>query len=79
MIVRNAHVLMGHVNDLLETSKIEAPMLIDYGELDLSHLVRPTRTTSSRSPRTARSTSPCSHPTTLWPPRSIRPECSRCS
>ncbi len=41
MIVRNAHVLMGHVNDLLETSKIEAAMLeLDYGELDLSHLVR---------------------------------------
>ena len=32
---------MGHVNDLLETSKIEAAMLeLDYSELDLSHLVR---------------------------------------
>ena len=41
IILRNARVLMGHVNDLLETSKIEAAMLeLDYSELDLSHLVR---------------------------------------
>ena len=41
IILRNGHVLMGHVNDLLETSKIEAAMLeLDYSELDLSHLVR---------------------------------------
>jgi signal transduction histidine kinase len=41
VILRNAHVLMGHVNDLLDTSKIEAAMLeLDYTELDLSHLVR---------------------------------------
>ena len=41
VILRNARVLMGHVNDLLDTSKIEAAMLeLDYSELDLSHLVR---------------------------------------
>ena len=34
-------VLLGHVNDLLETSKIEAAKLeLDYSELDLGHLVR---------------------------------------
>ena len=41
VILRNARVLMGHVNDLLETSTIEAAMLeLGYTELDLSHLVR---------------------------------------
>ena len=41
VILRNARVLLGHVNDLLDTSKIEAAMLeLDYTELDLSHLVR---------------------------------------
>ena len=41
MILRNARVLLGHVNDLLDTSKIEASKLeLDYAELDLGHLVR---------------------------------------
>jgi len=41
VILRNARVLLGHVNDLLDTSKIEAAMLeLSYTELDLSHLVR---------------------------------------
>jgi signal transduction histidine kinase len=41
VILRNARVLLGHVNDLLETSKIEAAKLdLDYSELDLGHLVR---------------------------------------
>lgn len=41
VILRNARVLLGHVNDLLDTSKIEASKLeLDYAELDLSHLVR---------------------------------------
>ena len=41
MILRNARVLLGQVNDILETSKIEAAKLdLDYSELDLGHLVR---------------------------------------
>jgi signal transduction histidine kinase len=41
MILRNARVLLGQVNDLLDTSKIEAAKLdLDYTELDLGHLVR---------------------------------------
>ena len=41
VILRNARLLLGHVNDLLETSKIEAAKLdLDYSELDLGHLVR---------------------------------------
>jgi signal transduction histidine kinase len=41
VILRNARVLLGHVNDLLETSKIEAAKLdLTYSELDLGHLVR---------------------------------------
>jgi signal transduction histidine kinase len=41
VILRNARVLLGHVNDLLETSKIEAAKLdLEYSELDLGHLVR---------------------------------------
>jgi signal transduction histidine kinase len=41
VILRNARVLLGHVNDLLDTSKIEASKLeLDYAELDLGHLVR---------------------------------------
>ncbi len=41
VILRNARVLLGHVNDLLDASKIEASMLeLDYTDLNLSHLVR---------------------------------------
>jgi len=41
VIVRNARVLVNHVNDLLDTSKMEAAMLeLDYSELDLAHVVR---------------------------------------
>ena len=41
VILRNARLLLGHVNDLLETSKIEAAKLdLDYAEFDLGHLVR---------------------------------------
>jgi signal transduction histidine kinase len=41
VILRNARVLLTHVNDLLDTSKIEADKLeLEYAELDLAHLVR---------------------------------------
>jgi signal transduction histidine kinase len=41
VILRNARVLLGRVNDLLETSKMEAATLdLDYSDLDLGHLVR---------------------------------------
>ncbi len=41
VVLRNARVLLGHVNDLLDTSKIEAAKLeLKYAELDLAHLVR---------------------------------------
>ncbi|HWD54378.1 MAG TPA: ATP-binding protein [Acidimicrobiales bacterium] len=41
VVLRNARVLLGHVNDLLDTSKIEAAKLeLEYAELDLAHLVR---------------------------------------
>jgi signal transduction histidine kinase len=41
VILRNARLLLGHVNDLLETSRIEAAKVdLDYTELDLGHLVR---------------------------------------
>ena len=41
VILRNARVLLRHVNDLLDTSKIEAARLdLSYAELDLSYLVR---------------------------------------
>lgn len=41
VILRNARVLLAHVNDLLDTSKIEAARLeLDYAEFDLANLVR---------------------------------------
>ena len=41
VIVRNAQVLLGHVDDLLDASKIEAAMLVlEYTELDLAHEIR---------------------------------------
>ncbi|HWD54705.1 MAG TPA: ATP-binding protein [Acidimicrobiales bacterium] len=41
VILRNARVLLAHVNDLLDASKIEAAKLeLEYAELDLAHLVR---------------------------------------
>jgi signal transduction histidine kinase len=41
VILRNARVLLRHVNDLLDTSKIEAARLeLEYAELDLAYLVR---------------------------------------
>jgi signal transduction histidine kinase len=41
VVQRNAHVLLGHVNDLLDTSKLEAAKLgLDYAESELTHLVR---------------------------------------
>jgi signal transduction histidine kinase len=41
VILRNARVLLRHVNDLLDTSKIEASRLdLEYAELDLAYLVR---------------------------------------
>jgi signal transduction histidine kinase len=41
VILRNARVLLGHVNDLLDTSRIEAARLdLEYAELDLAYLVR---------------------------------------
>ncbi len=41
VVLRNARVLLGHVNDLLDTSKIEATKLeLEYAEFDLANLVR---------------------------------------
>ena len=41
VILRNARVLLAHVNDLLDTSKIEAAKLeLEYAEFDLANLVR---------------------------------------
>jgi signal transduction histidine kinase len=41
IILRSARVLLGHVNDLLDTAKIEAAKLeLEYAELDLASLVR---------------------------------------
>ena len=41
VILRNARVLLRHVNDLLDTSKIEAARLdLEYAELDVAYLVR---------------------------------------
>jgi len=41
VIIRNARVLLEHVNDLLDASKIEAAGLtLRYREIDLSHVVR---------------------------------------
>ncbi len=41
LVLRNARVLLGHVNDLLDASKIEAAKLdLEYSDLDLSHLIR---------------------------------------
>ncbi len=41
VILRNARVLLSHVNNLLDTSKIEASRLdLVYAEIDLAHLVR---------------------------------------
>jgi len=40
-VQRNAHVLLKHVNDLLDVSKLEAgKMGVHYGEIDLANLVR---------------------------------------
>ncbi len=41
LILRNARILLARVNDILDTSKIEAAKLeLEYAELDLAHLVR---------------------------------------
>ncbi len=41
VVLRNARALLGHVNDLLDASKLEASKLdLDYSTVDLSHLVR---------------------------------------
>jgi len=41
VILRNARVLLSHVNDLLDTAKVEAGMLdLRYAELDMARLVR---------------------------------------
>lgn len=41
VILRSARVLLGHVNDLLDASKIEAAKFeLEYAQLDLAHLVR---------------------------------------
>jgi len=41
VIVRNARLLLGHVNDLLDASKMDAAMLeLEYDDLDLAHVVR---------------------------------------
>ena len=41
MIIRNARLMLSHVNDLLDASKLEAGQLaLDYAELDLTNLVR---------------------------------------
>jgi signal transduction histidine kinase len=41
VILRNARVLLSHVNDLLDTAKVEAAKLnLEYAELDMARLVR---------------------------------------
>ncbi|MEV6140220.1 ATP-binding protein [Nocardia sp. NPDC051990] len=41
MIVRNARVLLGHVNDLLDTAQLEAgAMRLEYAHVDVADLVR---------------------------------------
>ncbi len=41
VILRNARLLLSHVNDLLDTAKVEAAKLdLRYAELDMAHLVR---------------------------------------
>ncbi len=41
VVLRNARALLGHVNDLLDASKLEASKLdLEYSTVDLSHLVR---------------------------------------
>ncbi len=41
VVLRNARALLGHVNDLLDASKLEASKLaLDYSTVDLAHLVR---------------------------------------
>lgn len=41
IVARNARILLGHVNDLLDVSKLAAgEMRVDYAELDLAALVR---------------------------------------
>ena len=41
VVLRNARTLLGHVNDLLDASKLEASKLdLEYSTVDLAHLVR---------------------------------------
>jgi len=78
VILRNARVLLGHVNDLLETSKIEAASTSTTRSSTLATWCASSPTTSRRWRSTAPSPSRCGHRTTPCRRRAIRPGSSRC-
>ena len=80
VVLRNARALLGHVNDLLDASQLEASKLdLDYSTVDLSHLVRLTaeqlRDAGRRPGCRVRGGGAARHARR----RSTRRACSRCS